>query len=70
MDSKTYYDSEEKKGRRRKNRPLLESSKNVVDFEVFILQKSYDEGGDWELKRVYDFYIRHGYEQLTANKNK
>lgn len=65
MDSTAYYDAEERRGRRRKNRFLIEQSKNVVDFESFILQKAYDDGGDKQLKKTYEFYVKQGYDRIS-----
>lgn len=56
-----YYDMEERRGRQRLNRFILESSDNVVDLEVFILPKAFIVGGDRNLKRVYNHYLRNGY---------
>ena len=62
FDKREYYDSEERRGRRRRFRDIIENSPNIVDFEMFVLPKAYLQGGEKLMKKVYSHFLRKGYD--------
>jgi hypothetical protein len=69
VDDLEYYQWEwEHHGRVRKNIKEILSSSNVHDFETFVLPRLADDGRVEEFQRVYDWFIRHGYEFKGKSK--
>jgi hypothetical protein len=64
IDPKVFYNEEQERGHARINRRLIEQSKNVVEFQPFILQYVYEKYGDVDLTITYDFWVRNGYRRV------
>jgi hypothetical protein len=57
-----YYTYEEKLGRKRKNRELIEKAKNVIDLEPYALSATAIREGQKRSHKLYDWYLRKGYD--------
>jgi hypothetical protein len=64
-----YYDYEEKYGRQRKNRNEIEESGNVEDLQLHLMEKLNLEGRLHELRAIYSFYLRFGYNYFPVNNS-
>lgn len=67
IDPDVFYVQEGKRGRVRVNRRQIDNSPNVIEFQPFILQSSFEKGGEWEVQMVYEFWVENGYRRVGAN---
>lgn len=70
MDPTIFYNQEEQLGRKRRNRELIEFSRNVVEFEPVLLEHVYLTKGEAALLHAYNHYLEHGYEVLDKEEKK
>jgi hypothetical protein len=64
----SYYSYEERFGRRRINRDAIENSQNVIDLEPYVISK-HAIVRKRNAQRIYDWYLRNGYELIDLMDN-
>lgn len=56
-----YYNYEERLGRVRNNKDLIEESPNVIDLEPYVISRAALVEGALRSHRVYSLYLKKGY---------
>lgn len=63
-----YYRYEERLGRVRNNKDLIEASPNVIDLEPYAISRASLREGNLRSHKVYSLYLKNGYVFIEEAK--